>query len=272
MINPEFMAWYGTIVSLVFGLCIGSFLNVCIYRIPRGLSIVAPRSFCPGCGKPIAWYDNLPVLSFLFLRGRCRHCGMRISARYPLIEMLTGALFVMVWNRFGATALTPIFCVMVSGLVVATFVDFDFMIIPDRTSLGGIAAGLVLSALVPTLHGVPDLAPALLRSVVGAASGGGILWLVAVVGKWAFKKDAMGLGDVKLLAAIGAFLGVPGVIYTILASSIAGTVIGLTLIGLGGHQWRSRLPYGPYLAAGAVSWILGGDQLWNWYVQFITGT
>ncbi len=269
--NPEFLAWYGPLVTLLFGLCIGSFLNVCIFRIPRGFSIVHPRSFCPGCGRPIAWYDNLPVLSYVMLRGKCRSCKVAISPRYPLIELLTAMLFVMVWNRFGPTVLTPVFCLMIGGLIVATFVDFDFMIIPDRTSLGTVVIGVGLSTLIPEIHGAEGMVSGLLHSVVGVAAGAGLLWLVAIVGKWMFKKDAMGMGDVKLLGGIGAFLGLPGVIYTILVSSIVGTVIGLTMIAVGGHKWRSRLPYGPYLAMGAVSWVLGGDQLWNWYVNFISG-
>jgi leader peptidase (prepilin peptidase)/N-methyltransferase len=269
--TAEFLAWYGPLVSLVVGLCIGSFLNVCIYRSPLDLSIVRPRSYCPGCQTPIAWYDNLPVLSYLFLRAKCRHCRMFISPRYPLVELLTGLLFVGVWLRFGLTPMTLVFWVMMGGLIVATFVDFDHMIIPDGISLGGMVFGLIASAAAPALHGVDSMGPALIKSVAGLAFGSGILWLVAVIGKWTFKKDAMGLGDVKLLGAIGALLGIPGVIYTILISSLVGTVVGLVMIAIGGHQWRSRLPYGPYLAAAAASWILGGDQLWNWYVRFVTG-
>lgn len=269
--SMEFIAWYGTLVTFVFGLCIGSFLNVCIFRMPRDLSIVAPRSFCPGCRTPIAWYDNLPVLSYLVLRGKCRRCGMPISARYPLIELLTAVLFVSVWNRFMFDPLTLVFCVMIGGLIVATFVDFEHMIIPDRTSIGGVIAGLAFSAIFPSLHASESASVSVIQSLIGIASGSGILWLVAVMGKWVFKKDAMGMGDVKLLGGIGAFLGFPGVVYTILVSSIFGTVIGMAMIAVGGHQWRSRLPYGPYLAAAATSWVLGGDQLWNWYIQMVTG-
>ena len=268
--NPEFLIWFGTLTSLLTGLCIGSFLNVCIYRIPGGLSIVQPRSFCPGCQTPIAWYDNIPVVSYLFLRGHCRRCHMHISARYPLVELLTGILFVAVWNRFGLHPMTLIFWIMISGLIVATFVDFDHMIIPDSISLGGIVFGLAASALVPVLHNCDTIKLSLIQSAVGLIAGAGILWLVSIIGKWAFKKDAMGMGDIKLLGAVGALLGLPGVVYTILISSLVGTVIGLTMIALGGHQWRSRLPYGPYLAIAAASWVLGGDQLWNLYIKFVT--
>lgn len=269
--TPEFLAWYGPLVSLLIGLCIGSFLNVCIYRVPRDQSIVRPRSFCPECRTSIAWYDNLPVVSYLILRGRCRACQTRISPRYPLIELLTGALFVAVWNRFGPDPLTLVFWVMIGGLIIATFVDFEHMIIPDSVSLGGMVFGLAVSALWPQLHGEAGVVPSLVQSAVGLVCGSGFLWLVAMLGKRAFKKDAMGLGDVKLLGAVGSLLGVPGVIYTILVSSLIGTVVGLTLIAIGGHQWRSRLPYGPYLAIGAATWVLGGDQWWNWYVRFVTG-
>lgn len=271
MMAMEFMAWYGPMVSLVAGLCIGSFLNVCIYRMPLEKSIVRPRSSCPGCGHMIAWYDNVPVLSYLVLGAKCRGCHARISLRYPLVELLTGILFVAVWSRFGLSWMTLVFWIMVGGLVLATFVDFDHMIIPDTVSLGGMVFGLVASALVPELHGVTDIGDALIKSFIGLVAGFGSLWLVSVVGKMIFKKDAMGFGDVKLLGAMGALLGVPGVVYTVLVSSLLGTIVGITLIVAGGRAWQSRIPYGPYLAAGAVSWVLGGDQLWNWYVEFVTG-
>lgn len=272
MMPAEFMAWYGPLVSLVLGLCIGSFLNVIIYRLPLEQSIVHPRSHCPGCARMIAWYDNVPVLSYLFLAAKCRGCQMRISPRYPLVEMLTGVLFVAVYNRFGLEWTTLVFWVMTAGLVVGTFVDFDHMIIPDSVSIGGMVFGLAASALVPQVHGVQAAAPAVIASAIGLGAGFGSLWLVAVAGKWVFKKDAMGFGDVKLLGAIGALLGVSGVVYTVLVSSLVGTIVGIALIAFGGRAWQSRIPYGPYLAAGAVSWVLGGDQLWSWYVRFVTGS
>ncbi len=269
--SAEFLVWYGALFSLLTGLCIGSFLNVCIFRIPLDRSIVKPRSFCPRCEQPIEWFDNIPVFSYLLLGGKCRRCHEPISARYPLVELLTGFLFVAVWNRFGLDMLTLVFWIMMGGLIVATFVDFDHMIIPDSVSIGGMVFGLLVSALLPSLHGIDSWTSSLLMSAIGLASGFGTLWLVSVVGKWAFKKDAMGFGDVKLLGAIGALLGAPAVVYTILVSSLAGTIVGLLMIAFGGHRWKSRLPYGPYLAIAAVSWVLGGDQLWNIYINFITG-
>ncbi|HMO52098.1 MAG TPA: prepilin peptidase [Kiritimatiellia bacterium] len=269
--TAEFLAWYGPLVSLVVGLCIGSFLNVCIYRIPLERSIVRPGSFCPACQTPIAWFDNIPVLSYLLLGGRCRHCRARISPRYPLIELLTGILFVAVWNRYGLGPETLVFWVAMGGLVIATFVDLEHMIIPDSVSIGGMVFGLAVSALVPALHDADGIGAALIASGIGLVFGFGLLWLVAVIGRWVFKKDAMGFGDVKLLGAIGALLGAPAVIYTILVSSLIGTLIGVIMIAIGGREWQSRLPYGPYLAIGAGSWILGGDALWAWYVRLISG-
>ncbi|MGA1192981.1 MAG: prepilin peptidase [Kiritimatiellia bacterium] len=271
MLPPEFMAWYGPVVALVVGLCIGSFLNVCIYRIPAEQSIVKPRSHCPRCGNLIAWYDNIPVLSYLALGAKCRRCGGKISPRYPLVELLTGVLFLAVYNRYGLDWSTLMFWVMAAGLVVGTFVDFDHMIIPDSVSIGGMFFGVVASAIVPAIHGVDAASAAAMRSAIGLVAGFGSLWLVSVVGKWAFKKDAMGFGDVKLMGAIGALTGVTGVIYTVLISSLFGTVVGVALILFGGRAWQSRIPFGPYLAMGAMSWVLGGDALWNWYVDFITG-
>jgi leader peptidase (prepilin peptidase)/N-methyltransferase len=267
----EFMAWYGPVVSLVVGLCIGSFLNVIIFRLPEERSIVRPRSHCPGCGKTIAWYDNIPVVSYLLLGAKCRGCRMRISPRYPLVELLTGVLFVAIYNRFGVEWMTLVFWIMTAGLIVGTFVDFDHMIIPDSVSIGGMVFGVVASTLVPDLHGQATFTAGLLKAVVGLVAGFGSLWLVGVVGKMVFKKDAMGFGDVKLLGAIGALLGIPGVVYTVLVSSLIGTLVGVALILFGGREWQSRIPYGPYLALGALSWVLGGDQLWNWYVGFVAG-
>lgn len=268
--TPFWMA-YLTALSFASGLCVGSFLNVCILRIPSGQSIVRPRSRCPACGKGIAWYDNLPVLSYLLLGGKCRHCRSTISLRYPLIELLTGLLFLAVWNRYGFTAQTPLYWVAISGLIFGSVVDLDHLILPDRVTLGGIASGLVLSALVPSLHGELVWSVALARSAVGALAGAGILYAVAVAGRWWLKQDAMGLGDVKLLGAIGAWLGVQAVLFTLVVSSAIGALFGVILIAIGGLKWKSRIPFGPFIAGAAVVWMLGGDHAWNWYVTWIQG-
>ena len=270
MIDP-FWSLYLTLLTFLFGACIGSFLNVCIYRIPREESIVHPRSHCPSCNQLIAWYDNLPMLSYFFLRGRCRHCQTVISPRYALVEMLTAVLFLAVWNTYGADPRTLVYLVMMSGLILGTFVDLEHYIIPDRVSLGGMATGLLFSALVPSLHGETEVGPALASSVLGLVAGSGVLFLVAEAGRLIFKKDAMGLGDVKLLGGIGAYLGWPAVVFTILVSSLLGSVIGVALILCGKREWQSRLPYGPFLAVGAGSWVLGGRHLWDWYISWIMG-
>jgi len=264
-----FWDYYLSAVSFLFGACVGSFLNVCIHRIPRGESIVAPRSRCPHCGAPIAWYDNIPLLSFLLLRARCRRCRGAISPRYFLVELLVSILFLAVWGVYGASPLTPVHWLVVSGLVLATFVDIEHLIIPDRVSLGGIAAGLALSPLVPALHGAATPLAGLTSAAIGAASGAGLLYGVSVLGKLIFRKDAMGLGDVKLLGAIGAFLGWRAVLFTVVVSSFAGAVAGLYFIVTRRKEWQSRIPYGPYLALAAAVWILGGCNWWAMYLQWL---
>ena len=270
MISP-FWTIYLTIMAFLFGACVGSFLNVCIYRIPREESVVAPRSHCPHCNQLIPWYDNIPLFSFMVLQAKCRKCGAAISARYFLVELLTAMLFLAVWNRYGIDSRTPIFWLYISGLILGTFVDFSHMIIPDRVSLGGMVAGLALSVAFPHLHGKEIWYEGLKTSVVGLVFGSGLLLLVGYLGKLAFKKDAMGLGDVKLLGAIGAFIGWRGVLFTIMVSSVLGSAVGVYFILSQKKEWQSRIPYGPYIAAAAVIWILGGDTWWQLYVQWLSG-
>lgn len=270
MIEP-FWALYFTLLVFLVGLVIGSFLNVCIYRIPLEESIVHPRSHCPSCNHLIAWYDNIPVLSYFLLRGRCRNCKTMISPRYALVEMLTAVLFLSVWNIYGLDPRSLVYMVMIGGLILGTFVDLEYYIIPDRVSLGGMVAGLIFSALAPSLHGATSAGPALASSIIGLLAGSGSLYLVAELGRRAFKKEAMGLGDVKLLGALGAFLGWRAVVFTILISSLLGSVIGVALILTGKREWQSRLPYGPFLAVGATCWVLGGSRLWEWYLNWILG-
>jgi leader peptidase (prepilin peptidase)/N-methyltransferase len=269
--SGEYLALYLTLLAFFGGACIGSFLNVCIYRIPREESIVRPRSRCPACGATIGWRDNIPLLSFFLLRGRCRTCGARISLRYPIVELLTAVLFLAVWNRYGLDPRTLIYMGLTAALIVAAFVDLDFMIIPDRISLGGMPAGLLAGALAPSLHGAEEAGAAVAASLIGLAAGAGSLYLVALLGRLAFKKDAMGLGDVKLLGAIGAFIGWQGVVFTVLVSSLLGSAIGIALIVAGGRGWGARIPYGPYLAAAAIIWILGGDVAWRAYLNWMLG-
>jgi leader peptidase (prepilin peptidase)/N-methyltransferase len=253
------------------GACVGSFLNVCIYRIPREESIVWPGSHCPKCGKPIRFYDNVPILSYLVLRGRCRFCKDRISPRYVLVEALMAVLFLLIWLRYGLDPRTPVYMMMAAGLVLGTFVDFEHMIIPDRVTLGGVVAGLILSPLVPSLHGATTAWGGLKASLLGAVLGAGILWVVGEVGRLAFKKDAMGMGDVKLLGGIGALLGMQAVLFTIVISSLVGSVVGVSLICSKRKAWQSRIPYGPYIALAALLWILWGQTWWAWYIGWMAG-
>jgi leader peptidase (prepilin peptidase)/N-methyltransferase len=265
-----FFFYFSTLVFTI-GACVGSFLNVCIYRIPREESVVAPRSHCPHCGKMIPWYDNIPQFSFLVLSGRCRNCTGVISVRYFLVELLTAVLFLLVWLHYGLDARTPVYWLMVSGLILGTFVDFEHMIIPDRVTLGGVVAGLVLSPLIPSLHDVSRPLESLLAALIGMVVGAGILWGIGLIGKLILRKDAMGMGDVKLLGGLGALLGWQAVLFTIMVSALLGSCVGVGLILSRNKKWQSRIPYGPYLATAAVIWILWGKQWWNIYIAWVMG-
>ena len=269
--STAFFYGYLTFIVFVFGACWGSFLNVCIWRIPREESVVHPRSHCPKCNNLIAWYDNLPLISFLALNAHCRHCGTRISARYFVVELLTAVLFTFVWLKYGLSLLTPIYWLLVFGLILGSFVDCDHLIIPDRVSYGGWVAGLLLSPLVPALHDRLTAWTGFREAVIGLAVGGGLLLLVSVIGRLIFRKDAMGLGDVKLLGGLGALLGWPAVLFIVMAASFLGSFIGIYLIIRRGRRWRSRIPFGPYLAGAAVLWILGGKELWFAYLRWLAG-
>lgn len=280
---PPLMFAYVSVLVFCFGACMGSFLNVCIYRIPREESVVKPRSHCPHCNTLIAWYDNIPLLSYFLLKARCRHCGGTISPRYVVVEALIAALFVLVWLKMDATglrsplaltpvyyaAIIPIYWLAVFGLALGTFVDLEHMIIPDRVSLGGMVLGILFSVLVPGLHGQPDGYGGFISGFLGAAVGVGILWAVAVLGKLAFRKDAMGMGDVKLMGAIGAFLGWQSVLFTLMISSFLGAIVGISLVLSGKKEMQSRIPYGPYIALAALIWILWGPSLWNGYINWL---
>ncbi len=347
------------IFAVVLGAVVGSFLNACIHRMPRNIRLSQPRrSFCPACKKVIPWHENLPVLSWLALRGRCSGCGARISIRYPLVELLTAALFFFAWTGYGLP-LAPVYWLLLALLIVATFIDIEHFIIPDEITWGGAAAGVLLSGLIPSLMGVAGRFEAVGRSVFGAALGFAILWLVVEGGKLAFgrkshkfqgaepfewrrdgdradlrigeetlrwedifgresdvmilqcealaadgrelpagevrfrydrliagseetpldtldvisgrltslviPREAMGFGDVKFIAAIGAFLGWQAVVFTIFASSIIGCVAGLAGVFLARDRSGARIPFGPFLALGAGWWLFGGQKLYDWY-------
>ncbi|MDD4873223.1 MAG: prepilin peptidase [Kiritimatiellae bacterium] len=268
-------------LSFAFGACIGSFLNVCIYRIPRELSVVKPRSFCPNCNTPIPWYNNIPLFTYLFLRGKSKCCDREISFRYFLVEAITAVLFLLVWLKFdllpGSRALglvpitdwrlVPVYWLVVSGLILGTFVDFEHLIIPDRVTLGGIVSGIILSFALPSLHLEDSHIISLLYALLGTLVGGGMLWGLAIFGKMLFHKDAMGFGDVKLLGALGAFLGTKAVFFNVLISSLIGSIAGVSLILAKKQTMQSRIPYGPYIAFAAIIWILWGTTIWDAYIN-----
>jgi len=259
------------IFVFLWGLCVGSFANVCIYRLPLARSIVWPRSHCPHCDHLIAWFDNVPLLSFLLLRGKCRSCGQIISKRYFLVELLTGVFFLVIFSRYGFDFRTPIYWMVVTGLIIGTFVDFDYMIIPDQITLGGIFTGLAFSFIFPSLHGVASHFAGFQAAFIGMLAGGMILWLVGEFGRLAFKKEAMGMGDMKLLAALGAFLGWQAVIFTIMISSLIGAIAGIAMVLTGNKTMGSKIPFGPYLALAALIWILGGHDWWLTYINWLRG-
>jgi leader peptidase (prepilin peptidase) / N-methyltransferase len=260
---------YFDFIVFLFGACAGSFFNVCIHRMPREESIVNPPSHCPKCNQRIQWYDNIPLVSFLLLRGKCRHCGTAISPRYLFIELLTASLFLAVWLKYEFLWVAPIYWVLVGGLIVSTFIDFEHYIIPNEITYGGILAGLALSLLCPPLHEVENIGASVLRSLLGGFTGGATLLVIAMVGEKIFKKEAMGMGDVKFIAGIGAFLGWQAALFTIFASSVIGGVVGLLLVVTSKKGWGSRIPYGPYIALAALLWVFFGRELINWYFGFL---
>lgn len=260
------------LIAALFGLLIGSFLNVCIYRWPRDLSVVRPRSHCPYCEKTIAWYDNVPVLSYLLLGARCRHCRERISARYPVVEALTGALFFYFIYTLGPTLAGVKNCVLAAMLVALIFSDLETRILPDEFTKGGIVVGVIFSFFVPTPDSVVqsilwllglDVAgvkQSVIESVAGAALPALFLW----GGGWLYlklrHKEGLGFGDVKLIAMVGAFLGLRGALLTLILGSVVGTVLGYGYIKLTGKDTATyELPFGTFLGAAALAMLLGGS-------------
>jgi leader peptidase (prepilin peptidase)/N-methyltransferase len=352
-----------SVFAFVLGAAVGSFLNVCIYRLPRELSVNRPRrSFCPNCKKEIPWSQNLPLVSWLALRGRCANCGSKIAFRYLGVELVTALLFLGVWRVF-PWQIAIAYWVFVSVLIVATFVDLEHFIIPDQVTIGGTVAGIVACFLVPELMDADSRLAAIIRSLLAAALGYVILWIVLEAGKIAFGKkriqldgptpfqwirrgddadfivggeqslwseyfarekdrlllhcdeakidhhelgevvlefhynrvthgaeeilldhvdqisgvvraleiprEAMGRGDLKFLAAIGAFTGWRAVLFSIFAGSVLGSLVGLLTLLLGKRVWSAKLPFGPYLAIGALIWIFFGDAFLRWYMGLL---
>jgi len=359
--NPDFWVpvpfHFWSLVFFVFGCMVGSFLNVCIHRLPLGQSIISPPSHCPHCEYAIPWYLNIPLVTWLALGGKCKNCGAPISVRYFVVELLTGAIFLSCWFAIGqqSAPLALVYCLFLAGLIAATFIDLKHFIIPDEITLGGCGAGVLCSFLVPALHAELSPAVALKKSFWGIAIGAGVIYAIlrlgkllfgrqklrlaadtkivftenalvlpdkeipyeelfyrnsdvialdartvelvdrcyknvlirltstslkigdetmnpeevphleAVTGELLLPREAMGLGDVKFMAAIGGFLGWQAIVFSLMLSSIIGSVVGMTLIALRKQAWSSRLPYGPYIALAAAIWIFGGRQLMEWF-------
>ena len=249
------------LIAALFGLLIGSFLNVCIYRLPRDLSVVMPRSFCPECEKPIAWFDNVPLLSFVLLRARCRHCGKPIPLRYPIVELLTAIAFACAIWFLGATAAGLKFCVFGAILVTLLFSDLEERILPDEFTLGGTAAGLVLAAFVPLRGSILQLLLSVQNqrvisigdALLAAAFCSGALWLVGALYDKIRHREGLGLGDVKMAAMIGSFLGIESSLLTIIAGSLLGAIVGLFYIWFTEKDASTyELPFGTFLGSAAL--------------------
>ena len=262
----------------LFGLLIGSFLNVCIYRMPRDLSVVSPRSACPYCDKQIAWYDNIPVVSFFLLMGRCRHCKEPISWRYAAVELVTGVLFfVSVW-KFGVTLLALKLCIFAAIQIDLIFTDFEERILPDEFTLGGTVAGLVLAAFIPMSPGLMALLLpiqwdrvliSVIEAAVGAIFTAGILWGFGALYKKLRHREGLGFGDVKMVMMIGAFFGIQGTLLTLIIGSVLGSVAGLTYILLKKEDAATyELPFGSFLGIAALGVALWGSSVLSWYGRF----
>lgn len=348
---------FWALVLFVFGCMVGSLLNVCIHRMPRNESIISPPSHCPHCAYSIPWYLNIPLVTWLYLRGKCANCAAPISIRYFLVELLTGVAFLSAWLTYGRHSpwVALAYCVLLAGFIVATFIDFEHFIIPDEITIGGAVVGFLLSAAIPALHGAQTPARGLRASLLGILAGAGIIYGILRLGKLLFgrqkcvfppcskvvftesslilpdqqipydeifyrksdaielqaqtvelidrcyanasirltpqslfigeekldptsvphleamadhvvlPREAMGLGDVKFMAAIGAFLGWPAVLFSLMVSAVLGSAVGVFLIALGQRAWSSRIPYGPYIAVAATIWVFGGNRFVAWW-------
>lgn len=246
------------ILVFIFGAIVGSFLNVCIYRLPKGESIVKPGSHCPKCGKPVSWYDNVPILSYLILKGRCRSCRSAINPGYIIVEVVTAALAVALFSVFGPSHKFAAYSIMSAGLIVATFADLETREIPDEVSLGGLAAGLIFASVFPGSVDAVSWYKGFIASALGALAGGGSIYLMGFFGEMVFKKEAMGGGDVKLMAMIGAFLGWQLALVTFFIAPVFGSVAGIILKAKDG---RDIIPYGPYLSLAALASVFWGKTL-----------
>jgi len=252
------------IFIFIIGAMTGSFLNVCIVRLPLEKSVVFPGSHCVACRAPIKWYDNIPLLSWLLLGGRCRACKARISFRYWLVELLTGLTFFLFYRHYGLQPVLWPYLVMVSGFIVAIFVDFKHRIIPDEVSIGGMIAGVVFSLIVPQLHGTQSPFLGVGYSLLGLLVGGGVIYLMGIIGDFVFKKETMGGGDVKLMGMVGAFMGWKLALLTFFLAPFLGAGFGIA------EKIRTKdstIAYGPFLIMGALASLFWGDKIINFIMR-----
>ncbi|MHC2994420.1 MAG: prepilin peptidase [Candidatus Atribacteria bacterium] len=254
--------YYGINVILIFilGLIVGSFSNVCIYRIPINESIIYPASHCPKCRSSIKPIDNIPLLSYILLKGRCRNCGSRIPIQYPVVEFLTGIIYILMFLIYGLTLQSLIYIILASAVIIIAFIDLNEQIVPDIISLPGIGAGLILSFFVPYIS--------FINSVLGVLVGGGIILIIGLVGSVIFKKEAIGGGDVKLAAMIGAFLGWRYIIISLFLGFFLGALAGILLVLSKIKSREDMIPFGPFIALGSIITILWGEKIISWYLGF----
>ena len=265
--------------SFWLGACIASFLNVVIWRVPRGESIVSPPSHCPKCNAAIKWYQNIPILSWLALRGKCANCKEPISPRYILIETLGGVLFLaaflyafkcgaMSYLESYAWIFVVVYWIWIALMIVGSMIDFDHKLLPDFVTVGGMILGVVAGAIDSCrLQSIASV----VWSLSGLAFGFGLLWLIRFLGSKAFKREAMGMGDVFLMGAVGALFGPVAVLVTLILSSVFGSVVGLSMVALSRTKFGKfvEIPYGPYICMGCLAWMFYGPELVNWYCKLI---
>jgi leader peptidase (prepilin peptidase)/N-methyltransferase len=252
--------YYEIEIFLVFvlGLIVGSFSNVCIYRVPRNESVIYPASHCPKCRAKIKPLDNIPLLSYILLKGRCRNCESKISIQYPVVEFLSGLIYLIIYLIYGLSIQSLVYIILSSALIIMAFIDLQEQIIPDIISLPGIVVGLILSFIVPYMS--------FINSALGALVGGGIILIIAWVGSIVFKKEAMGGGDVKLTAMIGAFLGWRYTIISLFLGFFIGALIGIILIMTKIKKREDAIPFGPFIALGSIITLLCGEKILSWYL------
>ncbi len=249
--------WIIGLIVFILGLIFGSFLTVCVHRIPNEQSVVSPRSRCPRCGTQIKWYHNIPVFSYLFLQGQCESCQEKIPPRYPLIELVNGLGYLLLVGKFGLTWPTMVYAALFSVFIVVTVIDWDHQIIPDVITLPGIILGFVCAVTI--------LPTGWFDSLVGILVGGGVLLALAWISPLLFGKEGMGGGDIKFMAMVGAFLGWKMVLVALFLGSVGGAVIGITLLLLKVMERGQYIPFGPYLAFGSLVAMVWGPDLWHWY-------